>query len=85
MPILTCTIDDVVKRLEAVEPLRLQAIATLLDVEQGFASGASTPLDAAAIDAAVSELRTHAQRVQKVSHRCQSLPPVPSKRSPTGF
>lgn len=82
---------DLLARLEAVEPLRLQAIELVMELTPVMASTEVVALNAGEgdlidpIDAAMRDLRHQADETEKLVKRCRHLQPVPSKTPPTGF
>jgi hypothetical protein len=80
---------ELAQRLGAVEPLRLQAVSLILEMDAVF--GAPVFCTDEMIDrgdemqAAVNELEDHARCVRKLEKRCSELQPVPSQTPPLGF
>jgi hypothetical protein len=79
---------DIVARLEAVQPLRLQAIELIVELDDlaAAASNTETLLDyQEAIDEAIGDLEEQAAEAEKLRKRCFKLPPIPSRGTPLGF
>jgi hypothetical protein len=81
--------SEIVDRLEAVEPLRLQAISLLLEMDDAFSADVFCTDEMIGlgdeIEAAVDALSSHAKRVGELEERCSNLQPIPSKIPPHGF
>jgi GAF domain-containing protein len=81
---------DVTMRLEAVRPLRLQAIELIAELAD--AGLTSRTLDVSAvldrqdrIEDAVAQLQSQAEESRNLVNRCKRLEPTPSRWLPLGF
>lgn len=84
-------VSDLLARLEAVDPLRLQAVDLVMELTPVMAGTEVVTLSAGEgdlidpIDRALRELRRQADETEKLVKRCRQLQPIPSKTLPAGF
>lgn len=76
---------ELARGLEAVDPLRLQAVELVLRLG-GQPAAAFDPLqEQDAIEAALQELRTQGEKAQDFEQRCSRLLPIPTQTTVPGF
>jgi uncharacterized coiled-coil protein SlyX len=77
---------DVTRRLAALEPLELDAIALLIELEARDEITSETIDELQPrIQEATAALGDHIDAVREVVKRCQKLQPIPSRRIPPCF
>lgn len=71
--------------LQEIEPLELEAVRILWELEQDDYAPATLVEVQPRVDAAMRELDAHRERVKEVRKRCSALQPIPSQSIPPGF